>query len=85
MGERQDEGHGKALHAGTRAIKEGLTEKVACEQSPEGGKGRKPGGDGDKNVSERRDSGVKGSDGLGALYLIRVAGAERAEARSDQS
>ena len=43
----------------------------------------KPVGDWGKNVSGRRDSRCKGSDGLGAQYVTHVAGAERAEARSE--
>ena len=62
---------------------EGLTEKVSSEQTPEGGEGMKPVGDWGKNVSGRRDSRCRGSDGLGAQYVTHVAGAERAEARSE--
>ena len=43
----------------------------------------KPVGDWGKNVSGRRDSRCRGSDGLGAQYVTHVAGAERAEARSE--
>ena len=56
---------------------------MASEQSPERGVGMKQGGDWGKTVSGRRDSRGKGSDGLDAQYVTRVAGAERAEARSE--
>ena len=60
---RQDKGRGKALHAGTGELKEGLTEKVASEQSPEGGKGRKLGVTGTRTFQREGTAGAKALTG----------------------